>query len=647
MALQPQDVERLNALLNGLGEVEYGGMAQMYVAAWGPRQKLQDWVNSKVEGMLCLVFEYRTSKHFFMIFDVRTGEVIYEFELYQGIFYREAMPNFHAYETSDGYVGFGFLSSRVAKQFHELVTNRASSAEQLMSGAFFNDDGSINLAQLPGQWKKLLQDAGFTSEELSDPAFTGMIVQVLQEVGLTTQAPERNQTRQQLLAQGYSQEQVLTYEQYMRDLAAYEEQLRKQNTHNGMSFSAPTPAGRGSAVSAGGSGFYMAGYETSERAGSGYGDLQRGSQYSGQSQQAYESRPRGGSQQAYESRPRGGSQQASDSRQRGGSQHQQQPPQRSPRDQQQSRQVQQQQAQQTQMQQQQQQKPPPAPRQQQQQQQQQKAQQTPSSTQKQQQQQSMPQQLKPPVPPPQQQQSKRASLSQQLRRSLGSLMSSSSKSSQAQSQVSSSSKSSQAQSQVSSSSKSSQAQSQAQAQAQAQAPRQETRQSPAQPSESPSGVPLQDTAAGQRAPRRKKEKEKRYEQGTFGASASKLEGAATLGRKKPGHLGPAPVAPPLPAMLADIPLQGQSQGQGRPAPAPRPGPGGLLAGDLINGASKLKPPKPNLAQLRTTVLPDIAGMQAAKQSDLLARLQAGLNDRRKRLESDSDDDTGTTDEDWK
>jgi hypothetical protein len=630
MALQPQDVERLNVLLNGDGEVEYGGMAQMYVAAWGPRQKLQDWVNAKVEGMLCLVLEYRTGKHFFMIFDVRTGEVIYEFELYQGIFYREAMPNFHAYETSDGYVGFGFLSSRVAKQFHEVVTNRASSAEQLMSGAFFNDDGSINLAQLPGQWKKLLQDAGFTSEELNDPAFTGMIVQVLQEVGLATKAPERNLTRQQLLAQGYTPEQVLTYEQYMRDLAAYEEQLRQQNTQPSMSVSAPPPpTGRGSAVSAGGSNYYMAGYE---RAGSGYdpyaaqqaqqqyGDLQRGSQYSAQSQQAYESRPRGGSQQAYDSRLRGGSQQ------------QQPPPERSPRDQQQSKQTQQQQGQQSQMQQQQQ-RPPPPPKQQQQQQQQQKAQQTPAS--KQQQQQPKPQQLKPQAPPPQQQPpqqqqpSKRASLAQQLRRSMGSLMSSSSKSSQAQ------------------------------AESQAQAPRQQMRQSPAQPSESPSyGESGQDAAAGQRAPRRKKEQ--RYEQGTFGGSASKLAGAATPGRKKPGQKGPAPVAPQLPAMLADIrePLQGlgqgqsqgqgQGPGQGRTAPAPRPGPGGLLAGDLLNGAAKLKPPRPNLAQLRSTVLPDIAGMQAAKQSDLLARLAERLNDRRKRIgESDSDDDKGTTDADWK
>ncbi|GBG28847.1 Neural Wiskott-Aldrich syndrome protein [Hondaea fermentalgiana] len=251
MSLSPQELTRCNQQLHGRGSVLTGAMATVFYSVYDPRQCAQmPWREAGVQGALCLVSDKQSGAYAFMIFALHNFSVLYSFELYPGMDYRELHTSFHAYETSDGLLGFSFVDERAAHRFFTMVQEILNDTGHIYDATFFNPDGTLKLENLPSSWLHLLTQAGFTDADLQDPSLSDLILSCLEDMGISTQAPPRDLAPADLQKAGASPAEIEQYQRYQADLEAYEasvreevkEQQRQQRSSARAPARAPAPA---------------------------------------------------------------------------------------------------------------------------------------------------------------------------------------------------------------------------------------------------------------------------------------------------------------------------------------------------------------------------------------------------------------------
>jgi hypothetical protein len=220
------------------------------------------WMATQIAGALALVMHRPSSSLYFMLFHHRTWALLFDYELYYDIEYKELSDHFHCFEMDDLMAGLCIASAVTAKAFFIKVKMMApkqgvsvakllgtgvekAAAKQaakqagasapavrvgadgsIVTDAMWLPDGTLNVENIPKAWKKLLQSAGFTKGDLRDPGMKLLIVACLEDCGISAQAPPRDLTEDEQAA-FYSPEERRRYEQYKRDMQTYEAAMQK------------------------------------------------------------------------------------------------------------------------------------------------------------------------------------------------------------------------------------------------------------------------------------------------------------------------------------------------------------------------------------------------------------------------------------
>ncbi len=221
------------------------------------------WMGTHVRGALALVMHRPTSSLYFMMFNHRSWVLLFDYELYYDLEYKELSDHFHCFEMDDLMAGFCIASAVTAKAFFVKVKMMApkqgvsvgkllgsgvekAAAKQakqagagapvvrvgadgsIVTDAMWLPDGTLNVDNIPQAWKKLLKSAGFSKGDLRDPGMKLLIVACLEDCGISAQAPPRDLTEDEQAA-FYSPDERRRYEQYKRDMHEYEAAMKKYN----------------------------------------------------------------------------------------------------------------------------------------------------------------------------------------------------------------------------------------------------------------------------------------------------------------------------------------------------------------------------------------------------------------------------------
>lgn len=85
----------------------------------------ENWLQSNLEGILCLIIDYTKCTRYFVMFDSFSFEKLFQFELYCSFnkFYEQLREDFYSFEVNNGFVGFKFFEVKEAEMFN-LVVNK-------------------------------------------------------------------------------------------------------------------------------------------------------------------------------------------------------------------------------------------------------------------------------------------------------------------------------------------------------------------------------------------------------------------------------------------------------------------------------------------------------------------------------------------
>jgi hypothetical protein len=220
------------------------------------------WMATQIAGALALVMHRPSSSLYFMMFHHQTWALLFDYELYYDLEYKELSDHFHCFEMDDLMAGFCIASAVTAKAFFVKVKMMApkqgvsvgkllgtgvekAAAKQaakqagagapavrvgadgsIVTDAMWLPDGTLNVENIPKAWKKLLKSAGFAKGDLRDPGMKLLIVACLEDCGISAQAPPRDLSEDEQAA-FYSPEERRRYEQYKRDMREYEAAMEK------------------------------------------------------------------------------------------------------------------------------------------------------------------------------------------------------------------------------------------------------------------------------------------------------------------------------------------------------------------------------------------------------------------------------------
>ncbi|GBG24574.1 Neural Wiskott-Aldrich syndrome protein [Hondaea fermentalgiana] len=176
-----------------------------------------EWVPTGVRGAVIFVVDREMDTFLFQIFDLDGLVLRFQFEAYENLEYQKLEPHFHAFElddctSKDDDLMFAQYAKSEAKaetmvfQVSPLAQGKptprplvdAENAGPKDIGAAtnvvrtghvgVNADGSLDLSEIPAEWKHLFRQAGLRKSDLSDPHVKDRIRDAMASAGIKTRS---------------------------------------------------------------------------------------------------------------------------------------------------------------------------------------------------------------------------------------------------------------------------------------------------------------------------------------------------------------------------------------------------------------------------------------------------------------------------
>jgi len=240
-------LERVARILGPTKSICSSGIAQLYVGSPDPNApnddpilkqfpqllKSDDWIFTRVVGLLVLVIDRETKTFLFQIYDSKTSVLRFQCELYINMDYDEVQPQFHCFELDHCVAGFNFSDSEVANKFYATVSKlkpmtlchefeekveseNIEPTPRLRKRDMFyakltgkplknsppkvigkvtghvshnthvglTTEGDIDLSHVPSEWKSIFREAGIRKKDLQKPEIAEYIRDALQSAGV-------------------------------------------------------------------------------------------------------------------------------------------------------------------------------------------------------------------------------------------------------------------------------------------------------------------------------------------------------------------------------------------------------------------------------------------------------------------------------
>jgi len=83
----------------------------------------KNWLNSDIQGYLCLILDYHYKTIYIRIYDTITYQILFQYELYKNFLklYQELAKDFRCFEIDSGFIGIKFDTEKEAKSFDGLI----------------------------------------------------------------------------------------------------------------------------------------------------------------------------------------------------------------------------------------------------------------------------------------------------------------------------------------------------------------------------------------------------------------------------------------------------------------------------------------------------------------------------------------------
>ncbi len=126
----------------------------------------KSWLYTGLEGGLTLVIDYRRKTARFLLFDLKTLEIVFENEFYRkfNIFYSNLSENFQCFEVSGGFIGFNIPDKYDADKFFNAVSGLTDQTIARKA----KEIKIINIVDIKNNAKKILN---VLQEKLNDEYF--------------------------------------------------------------------------------------------------------------------------------------------------------------------------------------------------------------------------------------------------------------------------------------------------------------------------------------------------------------------------------------------------------------------------------------------------------------------------------------------
>lgn len=246
-----------------------------------PSLSSNDWTYTNVLGALIFVIDREIDTFVFQIYDLETFELRFEYELYEDISYERLTAQFHCFEMEDCVAGFCFADPDEARKFLSKVnalkpSSKKSAPQNLLkktnsgkgkkkggwkrfrnwlgggksesnsernfeigevtsvvheSHVGINADGSLDLQNIPSEWKVMFRRAGIRKKDLKDAATAKAVLNVIAETAVmqNPSAPVGDPTYEAMAAYARQMEEekaaAEAQAQYERELEEYHRQL--------------------------------------------------------------------------------------------------------------------------------------------------------------------------------------------------------------------------------------------------------------------------------------------------------------------------------------------------------------------------------------------------------------------------------------
>ena len=114
----------------------------------------REWLYSELEGGLTIVVDFNRKSARFIMFDLKTFEILFESELYKNFntFYNRGNDFFHYFEVGGGFIGFKFVDKSASGVFYESVSN----LDKKKIDKYLANQKTISLQELKTKSKRIL-----------------------------------------------------------------------------------------------------------------------------------------------------------------------------------------------------------------------------------------------------------------------------------------------------------------------------------------------------------------------------------------------------------------------------------------------------------------------------------------------------------
>jgi len=108
-------IAKINSFLESDKEI----MSYASIKLYTTNKKSETWLYSDLQGIICLVFDFKEKVRHLILYDVNTIEVLFKYQLYFEFdkYYQILSEDFHSFEVDSGIIGLKFSEKKEANKF--------------------------------------------------------------------------------------------------------------------------------------------------------------------------------------------------------------------------------------------------------------------------------------------------------------------------------------------------------------------------------------------------------------------------------------------------------------------------------------------------------------------------------------------------